>query len=204
MTKPNETDDILIGTLPHDFEFETSRLITENYAYTLRGIQQAENETINHLQTETAEDDPEAANSAIYGAEFFFDELRRAATHTALVTLVTRLDHWARKFVKHLSLKTSKNKAVVREMEALNARLGTAPIDLNFFEELVTARDSVIHGDSQAKWVDHQGKMRHVASKYINDNGELDFTEQQLREAIENATMQVMWYDKQIATLNSK
>jgi hypothetical protein len=89
--------------------------------------------------------------------------LRRAANHTALVSLVTRLDHWARKFVKQLSLSTDKKRPyVVRDMEALNARLGAAPISVQFFEELVTARDSVIHNDSQAQW-EHQGNIRRVA-----------------------------------------
>lgn len=183
--------------LPHDFEVEIRCLVTENHQITQRGIQQCEHECISHLEKELAGEDQEMVSSAIRDAETFFEDLQRAANHTALVALVTRLDHWTRKFAKQLSLKRS---PVVRAMKALNVRLGAAPIPVQFFEDIVTARDSVIHHDSDAQWK-HQGKIHRVADKYANAYGKLDLTEQQLREAIDNVTMQVKWYDEQIAAL---
>ena len=137
----------------------------------------------------------EIVSSEITHAGIFFDDLRRAASHMALVSLVTRLDHWTRKFVKKLKLRpdTTKRPPIVRSIEALNNRLGAFNIPVELFEELVTVRDSIIHGDSQAQW-EYQGQTRRVKNKYVNQCGELNFTEQHLREAIDNVTKQVKWY----------
>lgn len=179
--------------LPHEFEIEINSLVTENHRISLRGIQQSEDELVAHLEEALAGEDPEIVRSQVRHAETFFEDLRRNANRAALVSLVTRLDHWTRKLVKQLQLSTDKKSPpVVRDMEALNIRLGAAPISVQFFDELVTTRDSVIHGDSQAQW-EYQGKIRCVAEKYTNAYGELGFIDEHLSEAIEKVTTQVKW-----------
>jgi hypothetical protein len=208
MTELDDLDkiDVNLCTLPHEFETEIHCLVSKNHEITLCGIQQTEDEDIDQIEKAFAgEDDQEIVNSEIRRVEMFFDDLRRAANHMALVSLVTRLDHWTRKLVKRLPLNTNKKRqprgrSVVGDMEALSARLGTAPIPIQFFEHLVTARDSVIHGDSQAQWK-HGREIRRVADRYINNYGELCFTEQDLREASDKAKTQVKWYDEQIDAL---
>jgi hypothetical protein len=197
-----EWDDLRmhLNDLEHGFETDIRLLVTENHRITMRGIQQSEDEIVDYLRKELAQEDGEVVSSAVSSAQFFYDDLRRAANHMALVSLVTRLEHWTREFVKQLSLNIGRaGYPVVRDMTALNERLGTAPVDVEFFKDLVTARDSVIHGDSKAEWP-FRGAPRRVAARYA-DCGDLDFTDEHLRDAIRRATMQVRWYDERIAAL---
>lgn len=201
MVKSDKLGKIEVVALEHDFETEVRQLVTQNHRITLTGIQQAEDEQIAYIEKELAGADKEFIRSEISHAGFFFDDLKRAANHMALVALVTRMDHWTRKLVKQLSLRTDKNKMpVVRDMEALNARLGIAPIPIQFFKELVTVRDSVIHADSQVQW-EFKGPRR-VADRYV-DCEELNFTEQHLTEATKKVKTQVKWYDEHVAAESS-
>jgi hypothetical protein len=189
-----------INDLPHEFETEIRLLVTENHRITMRGIQQSEDELVDHLRKDLAQADEEIIRSEVSHAQFFYDDLRRAANHMALVSLVTRLEHWTQKFVKQLSLSTDREELhVVRDMVALNARLDTAPIDVEFFRDLVTARDSVIHGGSQAEWK-FGCETRRVAARY-SDCGDLDFTDEHLSEATKKVTTQVKWYYEHITAL---
>jgi hypothetical protein len=53
-------------------------------------------------------------------------------------------------------------------MKELKAQLGEgAPVDIDFFEELVAVRDSIIHADSKIAW-SHNKRNRPVADKYAN------------------------------------
>lgn len=79
-------------------------------------------------------------------------------------------------------------------MELLNGKLGDGPVPLSFFEDLVTARDSVIHGDSQSKW-DFDGDKREVAAKYM-DVYRLEVSEAQVAEAFEKTLEQLIWYEE--------
>ena len=182
----------------HAFETEVKLLVVENHAISLLGIQQSENELIKSLPEVLAEDDPEENRSHSWLVQNFHSELRRAANHSALVSLVARLEHVTRKFVRELSLGTEMNRPpVTRDMEALNNALGEAPEPIEIFEKLVTARDSVIHADSQASWK-HKGKLRCVANEYVNTNQQLDFNKIHLDEAVEKAIRQVNWYYKKV------
>ncbi|PSH04254.1 MAG: hypothetical protein CXZ00_07780 [Acidobacteria bacterium] len=188
----------------NEFEIDIRCLVSENHQITLDGIQRLEDEVIDDLTKTFANEEDELRNSEVRHAGAYFDDLRRAANHTALVSLVTRLDHWTRKFYKQLPTdfkRNEKNKesSMVRRMKVLNASLlATAPIPIKFFEELEAARDAVIHHDSQARWK-YKGKDFYVADSYTK-YGELNFTEQNLCTAIENVLAQVKWYDEQIAS----
>jgi hypothetical protein len=200
----SESETMEIVHLPHEFENEVWCLVTDNYSITMHGIDQQEKALIDHMRSELAQEDDEVIRSQVSSTQFFFDRLRRAATHQALVALVTRLDHWTRKLVRRLSVKPDRDsQPVVRDIEALNKRLGLAPTDVGFFRELVNVRDSIIHADSQPEWEFPKGNTRSVATKYLDSAGELDFNRQHLAEAVEKTTAQVKWYDERILELGA-
>jgi hypothetical protein len=103
-------------------------------------------------------------DSQITWQQTFYVDLRRAANHLAVVGLVTRLEHWIARFVRLKQLPVSN---LCKNLRVLNDSLhGTGPIPVAFFKDLVTARDSVIHADSKAKW-QYKG-TREVAKQYRN------------------------------------
>ena len=87
------------------------------------------------------------------------------------------------------------------QLETLNKTLTPGPVPVQFFGELVTLRDSIIHNDSQAEWV-HNGKQRKVADRYRKYD-RIELTDEQLKEAIEKCVQQVKWYDERIAVTRS-
>jgi len=172
----------------HPLEVEFHYLVTENHRLILEGISRMEKEELVGLDDE----------NEIRYQQRYFDDLRIAAH----VAVVTRLDHWAKRHCENLKLKPQKIKGkkstqrkalLIQKLEMLNGKLGTA-VPLIFFEDLVTARDSVIHGDSQAEWMDRNEK-RKIAEKY--GGWRLELTEEQLAEAVANTLKQLMWYDEQ-------
>jgi hypothetical protein len=71
-------------------------------------------------------------------------------------------------------------------------------VPLSFFVDLVSARDSIVHADSQGEWA-FQGKPRRVATRYRDLlSGELYFSDDDLQQAIENSVRQVKWYDDKL------
>jgi hypothetical protein len=190
---PKDLPDLLDETpmeVSHPLEVEFHHLIIENHRLILEGISRIEKEELVGLDDE----------DEIRYQQRYFDDLRIAAHNLALVAVVTRLDHWAKRHCENLKLKPQKPKGkklkapLVQKLEMLNGKLGTA-VPLLFFEDLITARDSVIHGDSQAEWIDHRNEKRKIAEKY--GSWRLELTEEQLAEAVANTLKQLMWYDEQ-------
>ena len=128
-----------------------------------------------------------------------YDELRKAANRLALVGLVTRLQHWIGRFVKLRNLKTNKtkNSMLVDQLEILNKTLGCGPVAISFFEDLVNARDSIIHADARAEWK-YRNDDKKVSAQFRNSWGEVELSEEQLKDAVEKAILQVSWYDEQL------
>jgi hypothetical protein len=187
----SETEEV---SFQHEFSFEIQFLVIQNHTFTIRGIGQAKRDLLDNLKEKLAPEDHDIPHSAVRQVDWIYNDLKAAANHTALVSLVTRIDHWTRKLVMRLSLVTNRKlPPVTRDMQALNDHLGNAPIPVEFFTELVTARDSVVHADSQAEW-QHNGK-RCVAPRYAKD-GKLRFTESDLNDALSKAEIQIEWYDK--------
>jgi hypothetical protein len=83
------------------------------------------------------------------------------------------------------------------QLNALNQDLGNGPVPVDFFEQIVTLRDSVIHGDSQLEW-----GGRKVAEEYRSVQG-ADLSEEQLQEAIQKSIAQVKYYDERIQAQTS-
>jgi hypothetical protein len=122
------------------------------------------------------------------------------------VGLVTKLQHWIGKLVKQVG---GNPKHLRHDLELLNRELGeNGPVPVEFFKDLVSARDSVIHGDSKATWTDGRtGKPRQIAEHQSFTGArahlaELELASVQLSEASENAISQVEWYYEVLAKKN--
>jgi hypothetical protein len=168
----------------HPFEVEINVLVKLNHQLTLEGIAKQEEDEIAETEESLELEDRDLVDSQIRWQQNFYAELRKAANHLAVVGLVTRFQHWIENFVKQSRASPSRaHKCKLRnQLEALNKSLGVGPVRVAFFEDLVNARDSVIHGDSKAKW-EFNG-TREVAAHYRSGSG-LEITEVQLSEAIE-------------------
>jgi hypothetical protein len=191
--------------LPHDFEVDLNTLVVVNHKLTLEGIARSEDVEIERLQSSLALDDHEAMLSQVGFVHTFYGDLRRAAHNLAAVALVARLDHWVIRLVEELPGGTNLDRpTLVKRLELLNQRLGSGPVPVSFFSDLVTARDSVIHADSRAEWEYPAGSRRRVVGRYTNDYGDVELDEEQLDEAIAKATQQVKWYDEKLHEIKRK
>ncbi len=110
-------------------------------------------------------DDPETVRSILSYHSNFYEELRKAHRNLALVGIVTRLQHWINNLARQ-TFPNEKPQTLLRQLRLLNGKLGQGPVKLEFFEELVTVRDSIIHADSAAEWEYPPGKPRQVADRY--------------------------------------
>jgi hypothetical protein len=189
-----------LSELPHPFVEEAEWLVRKNHSLVLESIARLEKHEISKLCKEMA-DAPELASEIAY-AESIADDLRDAANQLALVSLVTRLQHWINVLVKDLG-KTNGGTGLVPNLRTLNNSLGESGVKVDYFADLVTVRDSVIHADSQVEW-SYNDTTRRVPDRYTDTNtGELNFTESHLWEAIEISIKQVKWYDKRLDILES-
>jgi hypothetical protein len=189
--------------MPHAFETDLHCVVVANYALTLEGIDRSEEEELAKIDKDFAHEDFETVRSMTAQLQNFYDDLRQAARRLALVALVTRLQHWIGGFAKQVKAtpcktkQTGCNSTLANQIAALNKILGIGPIPEIFFEDLATARDSIIHADSRAEW-DYHGSPRKVADHYRNAYEDMDLSEEQLKDAIQKAAQQVKWYDERI------
>ncbi len=188
------------GLVSHPFEIEINLLVRVNHELTIAAIGQLEEDGIAEYRKNFA-DEPDIGDSLIRDHEVFCDDLRKAANHLAAVGLVTRFQHWIEKLAKKAGWKPPKKydrPKIVYQLEHLNDKVvgEGSGVPVEFFENLITARDSVIHNDAKATW-EYQGRTREIASCYRNfagEHGELEMTEAHLGEAVEKAIAQVKWY----------
>lgn len=171
--------------LPHPFDEELEWLVRTNHSIVLRRVDEAE------AQASPEDRDPD-----------FAAELKRAANQMALVALVTRLHHWIAALVGDVTGKNVRDESLGSNLTRLNQITGPGPVSLDFFKELVTVRDSIIHADSQIQWTFvYRGNTneKRVAERYANNTlGEIEFTEKHLEEAIDSAVKQVRWYHERL------
>jgi hypothetical protein len=188
--------------IAHDFEIDLHMLVTANHEFAVAAIDREEDEELSKIDDEFNLQSREVIYSIKGQLQNTYDDFRRAARLLALVGLVTRLQHWISRFAqrrKLTSVKQSKPREpkLVSELNALNRDLGDGPVSVNFLEQIVTLRDSVIHGDSQMEW-----GGRKVAEEYRSAQG-ADLSEEQLKEAIQKAITQVKYYDEKIQARTS-
>ena len=165
-----------------------------------------------HMAQSLQGDDPDTVGSILSYHANFYEELRKAQRNLALVGIVTRLQHWINRLSRQ-TFPNGKSQGLPKQLQLLNGKLGAGPVKVDFFEELVTARDSIIHADSLVEW-EYQGKKRRVADRYIygeladRDLGEpglntleINLADDHLVEAVENSIEMVKWYDEKLNAL---
>jgi hypothetical protein len=195
-------DDELLE-IPHAFETDLHCVVVANYALTLEAIDRSEEEELTKIDEGFANENSETVRSIAGQLQNFYEDLRQAARRLALVGFVTRLQHWIGGFAKQMKAtpcktkQTGYNSTLANQIAALNKLLGIGPVPEIFFEDLATARDSIIHADSRAEW-EYNGSLRKVADHYRNAYGDVDLSEEKLEDAIQKATQQVKWYDERI------
>jgi hypothetical protein len=194
MSDANELLETVIE-VAHWFEVDLNTVVVMNHRLTLEGISKSEDDEIAETRESLALEDRDLVDSQIRFQEQFYGELRRAANHLALVGLVTRFQHWIEGFAKQLGIQPHE-RGLTSQLKALNDKLGEEWVPVDFFKDLVTARDSVVHGDSKAEWP-YDKSRRKVAQQYRNGS-ELEVTADQLKVAIAKAIEQVKWYDEKI------
>ena len=182
--------------LPHPFEEDVKFLVKATYELLCENI--ASKEALEITEAEKIEDSREAG-AEIQWVKSNADELSREARSVAVVTLVTRFQHWLRVFVEEMKKKPANG--VEKNLATLNKALGEGPVPVAFFCDLETVRDSIIHGDSNVEWM--RGKeQRSVPLKYREVNLEhlskFKLTEEQLREIRGNAMAQINLTDAHI------
>ena len=183
----------------HPFEIELNVLVKVNHQLTVEGITKLEEDEIARTRDSLGLEDPDLVDSQVRWQQSFYVEMRRAANHLAVVGLVTRLEHWIARFVRLNQLPVS---SLCKNIKVLNDSLHeVGPVKESFFKDLVTVRDSVIHADSKAKW---QHKRTREVAKHYRNGGELEVTEDQLKDAISKAIEQVKWYDEKFTQARSK
>ena len=133
---------------------------------------------------------------------YFYDDLRQAAHSQAIVALVTRLSVWIDRLYKKKIAKGKRQTGLWLQLPELENVLGTGPTPIQFFLELVTVRDSVIHNNSESKW-EYNGKPRVVAPQYVNSCGMVELNQDQVEDAIKKCIEQVKWYDEKLHARNT-
>jgi hypothetical protein len=158
-------------------------------------MKRAEDEDAERMEDELTQEewDPEIASARRSRLAGDFEQYRQAANQLALVGIMTRLHLWIGGFVEGRTKKPSRD-PLIKQLKFLNRELGRGPVPLEFFRDLATVRDSIVHAGSTAKW--NFGKDRQVAARYQDPWGRVDLSDSQLQEAIDKAVAQVSWYDE--------
>jgi hypothetical protein len=188
--------------IPHDFEIDLNCVVVANYGFTLEAIDRSEDQELSKIDEGFGHEGREIVNSIMSHQQNFYEDLRQAVRRLALVALVTRLQHWIGRFVKQLKVNPGRPN-LANQLEALNKTLGVGPVPVLFFEELVTVRDSIIHADSRTEWT-YQRIPRRVSYQYSNPYGDVELSDEQLKDAIQKAIQQVKWYDQKASTVGPK
>jgi hypothetical protein len=179
--------------IPHDFEIDLHILVRQNHQFLMEKIDQDEDQELAKL---TDIDPDDARHSMETSLSYFYDDLRRAAHNQTIVALVTRLSVWIGRLYKKVA-KGKQQNGLWLQLPELENVLGTGPTPIQFFLELVTVRDSVIHNNSESKW-EYNGKPRAVAPQYVNSRDVVELTQEQVEDAIKKCIEQVRWYDEKL------
>jgi hypothetical protein len=164
-----------------------------------------EQREVERIREEYAEQDFDVLDSMVRYQEWFCEDLRRAARNLALVVVVTRLQHWIDRFYRDITgsgKNPGQDSELVWYIKALNDNLGQGPVPAEFFQGLVTARDSVIHRNSSAQW-SYKDRERKVPKCYC-DGSSVEISEEHLKDAVAKAAEQVKWYDQQLESRRTR
>lgn len=196
--RPEDLPDTPTEQGPHEFEIDVLCLVSVNHNLTVQAIAEDE-ERLREERWEERETytDEEFYREMLTSDENFYGDLRVAARSQAVVSLVTRMQHWASKYARRLD-KNREPKSLKKEFEFLNAQIKKdGPEEVAYFVELVDLRDSVVHADSKPHWK-YQGKNRSVVPRYAPNSWRVEISENDLQYAVAKAIKQMLWYDDQL------
>jgi hypothetical protein len=180
----------------HPFEAELQKVVFANHRLLLEDISVVED-----VSDDGGPEEPEANACYRTHERAYFDDRRMAATGLALVGLVTLFRSWLETFVEREGLKPKPHQhthAIERLLTTLNEHFAAEPkIPVRFFTELVDARDSIIHRNSESEW-EYKGVPRKVAPIYVNAYGRTQITLAGLEEAYKKAVTQIAWYSSKL------
>jgi len=120
----------LVGTLlnlPHPFEEDVQFLVNATYGLLCEDIARKEAPAITEAEKIA---DSREAGAEIQWVKSNADDLRRGARSVAVVTLVTRFQHWLRVFVEDMKKKPANG--VGKNLATLNEGLGEGPVPAAF------------------------------------------------------------------------
>jgi len=187
--------------LPHPFETELYCLVNANHQIALAGIDQKEQEMMKYLNDSFRGEDLDVWRSIELQHRNFCDDLRRSLRSLPLVGIVTRFGHWISRLALQISPSNTRETGLVTKLGSLKGRFGEGPVKHEFFSDLITVRDAIIHNDSIAGWV-YKGKTRQVADRYVQHD-EVYISDDDLTEAVQKAADLVKWYDEKLNPLKS-
>jgi len=192
-----------LGFELHQFETDVRKVVLINHELTLEGIDKAAAIVVNRLGL--TDESQRSVATYIKGQ---YDEYRRAATNLALVGLVSRFHHWLTGLANRIrgTAKETFDKSISKEIGFLNSCLPRSPYTYSNFKKWVDVRDSIIHADAKASWM-YSGQPRNIESRFkrsdsigidIVKGDELNFTEDDLKEAFGGMFEAVRWYEHQV------
>jgi len=174
-----------------EFEVDISTFVRCNHQLTiteLHRLREIEIEAISELDYETLS----SAQGRVWRQ---YEELESAANQLALVALLTRLDVWLNKLIadhpveKSPTIDEKYTSSIAKKMARLAAPMVEAtPIPIEYFADLATVRDSVIHHDARSTF-DYHGPHT-VAERYRSAYENVLFTAEDLTEATKKAIEQ--------------
>lgn len=189
--------------IAREFTVDIRRFVLVNFETTMKGLDADETEELDTFGRVT---DPDDRDNICRHISRDYADFRSAAKNLAIVGLITRFQHWIGSYARKRRFNLPRQpdeSTLMWHLRVLNDRLGPGPVPLAFFDDMITIRDSVIHGDAQAKWP-HGGKEREVAERYRDLYGNLSVDDEQFDEMVKNTTEQVLYYDGEIQKLNPK
>lgn len=197
----NSVDDLdLPVRIPHEFEVELNLVIVTNHRFTMEQINTAEHEDQDELYSEfRSKADAQVLGSALSHSQIFYADLRQAANRLALVGAVTRLGDRVAMLVRDTEsnlLDKKTDTSLISQLIHLDSMFKGGPDLGQYFKDLVDVRDSIIHANSKAEW--HHKRERSIVDRYKNAYGSINFSNEDLGEAITKMVQQVSWYDEQI------
>lgn len=177
----------------HLFEQDLRRTVLISWEYALQEIERQEDEAVAAREAELALEDYEVVSDAISHERVAFEDYKQSANQLALVGLITRFQHWINRTVSHNPHAPIKGGSLLRkQLEFLDQNLGPGPTPPAFFIDAETARDSVIHGDSQAEWL-RGTETRSVDKRYRNAYGQVSISQDQVEELATKCIKHLIW-----------
>jgi hypothetical protein len=205
--------------LPHPFEEDVERLVRANHELLCKSISRVEQE---QLSEAAKAEDPYEAGAEIEYLRSSADELRRDARSLALVSLVTRFQHWLRIFAEELTNRPAATFGVVKNMQTFEERARRGSCISRFLRRFRNSA-RLDHSRRLERRVDarqrakarpaeiQRGQLESLKKLDLPEQSlqeiresamsRINLTEQHLQEAMTKAIEQVTWYEDRLAQL---